>query len=67
MLPQSMGITPHKYVIQQRIAKAKELMIAGKGTLAEVSNCVGFADQSHFTRHFKGLVGVTPKKNLKEQ
>ena len=64
---QSMGITPHKYVIQQRIAKAKELIIAGKGTLAEISNYVGFADQSHFTHHFKRMIGVTPKKFLMKQ
>lgn len=64
---QSMGIAPHQYVIQQRIAKAKKLILARKGTLAEIADCVGFADQSHFTRHFKRLTGVTPKKFLIEQ
>lgn len=64
---QSMGITPHQYVIQQRIAKAKKLILTEKGTLAEIADCVGFSDQSHFTRHFKRLTGVTPKKFLIEQ
>lgn len=61
---QSTGLAPHQYVIKQRIEKAKELMIAGFGSLAEVAELVGFADQSHFTRHFKRLVGITPKKFL---
>jgi AraC family transcriptional regulator len=30
--------------------------------LAEVATEVGFSDQSHFTRHFKRLVGVTPRR-----
>lgn len=64
---QSMGITPHQYVIQQRIAKAKKLILAGKETLAEIADYVGFADQSHFTRHFKRLIGVTPKQFLIKQ
>ena len=64
---QSMGIAPHQYVIQQRIAKAKKLILARKGRLAEIADCVGFADQSHFTRHFKRLIGVTPKKFLMKQ
>ena len=34
--------------------------------LAEIADCVGFADQSHFTRHFKRLIGVTPKKIFDE-
>ena len=64
---QSMGITPHQYVIQQRIAKAKKLILTRKGTLAEIADCVGFADRSHFTRHFKRLTGVTPKQFCKKQ
>lgn len=64
---QSMGITPHQYVIQQRILRAKQLIISRKGTIAEIADCVGFADQSHFTRHFKRLMGVTPKKFWQKQ
>lgn len=64
---QSMGITPHQYVIQQRISKAKQLIIVRKGTISEIANSVGFADQSHFTRHFKRLIGTTPKKFWQQQ
>lgn len=64
---QYMGITPHQYVIQQRILTAKQLIISRKGTISEIANSVGFADQSHFTRHFKRLMGVTPKKFWQQQ
>ncbi|MCC5621979.1 AraC family transcriptional regulator, partial [Nostoc sp. CHAB 5715] len=36
-------------------------------TIADVAYQVGFAHQSHFTRHFKRLVGITPKQFLNQQ
>ncbi|MGD1712321.1 AraC family transcriptional regulator [Dapis sp. BLCC M172] len=63
----SIGITPHQYVIGQRVAKAKQLLLKGKLTLAEIAIKVGFADQSHLTYHFKKAMGVTPKKFLLKQ
>lgn len=64
---QSMGTTPHQYVIQRRIERAKQLIIGRRGTISEIANSVGFADQSHFTRHFKRLMGITPKKFWQQQ
>ncbi|MGD1712320.1 AraC family transcriptional regulator [Dapis sp. BLCC M172] len=61
------GITPHQYVIGQRVAKAKKLLLKGKLTLAEIAIKVGFADQSHLIRHFRKAMGVTPKKFLLKQ
>ena len=55
------GITPHQYVIRCRIERAKDLLQQGKLSIAEIANQVGFVDQSHLHRHFKRLVGVTPK------
>lgn len=66
-LKKSIGITPHQYVIGQRVAKAKQLLLKGKLTLAEIAHDLGFADQSHLTRHFKKAMGVTPKKFLLKQ
>ncbi|WP_259782692.1 helix-turn-helix transcriptional regulator [Aestuariispira ectoiniformans] len=54
------GQTPHAYVINRRIERAKRMMRAG-ATLAEVSVACGFYDQSHLNRAFKKTVGVTPK------
>ncbi|MEL6930999.1 MAG: AraC family transcriptional regulator, partial [Cyanobacteria bacterium J06600_6] len=57
----STGITPHQYVIRCRVERAKKLIAQNKLSLAEIATTVGFADQSHLHRHFKRLVGVTPK------
>lgn len=53
------GIAPYSYLTQVRIDQAKRLLLAGH-PIATVAQRVGFADQSHLTRHFKRLVGVTP-------
>jgi AraC family transcriptional regulator len=59
----STGLPPHQYVIARRVERAKELLRErDRPPLAEVATEVGFADQSHFTRHFKRLVGVTPRQ-----
>jgi AraC family transcriptional regulator len=62
MFKASTGLPPHQYVIARRIERAKQLMRdGGELTLAQVASRSGFWDQGHFTRHFKRLVGVTPK------
>jgi AraC family transcriptional regulator len=66
LFKQSTGITPHQYVIRCRIERAKELLMQGQLTIADVAKIVGFVDQSHFHRHFKRLVGITPKAFLQQ-
>jgi len=58
----STGLSPHQFLIRLRVTRAKELLLAGSQGIAEIAAEVGFADQSHLTRHFKRLVGTTPKK-----
>jgi AraC-like DNA-binding protein len=53
------GCTPHAYLIDRRLARARELLRRG-ATPSEAAVDVGFADQSHLTRHFKRFFGVTP-------
>jgi len=53
------GMPPHAYQIQVRVNRAKEFL-RQRRQLSEVALASGFADQSHFTRHFRRLVGVTP-------
>ncbi len=54
------GLPPYQYVIRQRVERAKTLLCDKELNIAEVSQAVGFFDQSHFVRHFKARVGVTP-------
>ena len=53
------GISPHRYVCLVRIQHAKRLLRDGVRPSAVASE-VGFFDQSHFGRHFRRAVGVTP-------
>ena len=57
----STGVSPYRYVIQQRVAKAKDLINHSKLTLADISYECGFSSQSQMTQHFRKCVGVTPK------
>jgi len=66
LFKQSTGITPHQYVIHCRIERAKELLMQRKLTISDVAKVVGFVDQSHFHRHFKRLVGITPKTFIQQ-
>jgi len=56
---QEMGLSPHAYLTQMRIWRARKLLLAGF-PIADVAAQTGFADQSHLTRRFKRIVGVTP-------
>ena len=62
LFKQSTGITPYQYLIKCRTERAKALLLRGKLSIADVALEVGFSNQSHLTKHFKHLVGVTPKK-----
>ena len=60
---ESTGLPPHRYIIARRIERAKQVLRGGDElSLAQVAARVGFWDQGHFTRHFKRLVGVTPRR-----
>jgi AraC-like DNA-binding protein len=54
-----LGTSPHRYLVMRKLDRAKALLSAG-GSLADVAADTGFADQAHFTRHFKKTFGMTP-------
>jgi AraC-like DNA-binding protein/quercetin dioxygenase-like cupin family protein len=54
-----LGLTPHAYIVQRRIALARRLIRAGRA-LAEVAAAAGFYDQSHLTRCFVRQFGISP-------
>lgn len=65
LFKESTGLAPHQFVIRCRVERAKELLMQGHLAIADVATEVGFANQSHLTRHFKRIVGVTPKVVMK--
>jgi len=57
------GISPHDYLMQFRMKQARQLLVKGCN-IAHVALDTGFADQSHLTRCFKQLTGITPGSYL---
>jgi AraC family transcriptional regulator len=58
----STGTSPHRYLIERRILRAKELLIGAEQSIAEIAISVGFASHSHFTDNFRRLTGTTPSR-----
>lgn len=56
-----MGVPPHVYLKQIRIKRAKELLARGFSP-AFAAQETGFTDQSHFSKQFKQVTGITPGK-----
>jgi len=61
---QSVGVTPHQYISQCRLNQAKYLLQHSELSIIEVATQTGFCDQSHLTRYFKRMIGITPKQLL---
>jgi AraC-like DNA-binding protein len=55
------GLPPHAFQLDLRIARARTLLAGGEPTAAVAAQC-GFCDQAHLTRVFKRAVGVTPAR-----
>lgn len=55
------GLTPHAFQTNLRVARARDLLAARSAPAAVAAAC-GFADQAHLTRTFRAAVGVTPAR-----
>ena len=53
------GLPPHAWLVQIRLRKAQHLLKQGQ-SIVLTAHQMGFSDQSHFNRHFKKALGVTP-------
>lgn len=53
------GLTPHAYLVQRRLQRARKLIAKGTA-LADAALAAGFADQSHMTRLFVRTYGMSP-------
>jgi AraC-like DNA-binding protein len=58
------GMPPHAYQVQVRVSRARSFLRLGR-SISDAASAAGFVDQSHFTRHFKKLTGVTPGRYLR--
>jgi AraC-like DNA-binding protein len=56
----SIGLPPHQWLLHQRVKAAKQLMSVRDLPLTEIAMSAGFANQSHFTRVFSSVVGISP-------
>jgi AraC-like DNA-binding protein len=56
----STGLPPHRWQLEARIRQSQALLSRARGSVVDVALATGFADQSHFTRVFRRMVGETP-------
>ena len=54
------GRSPHAYIMRRRVERATILMLASNCSLGDIAMQCGFADQAHFSRHFRLVTGVSP-------
>lgn len=54
------GKSPHRYVVDRRVQRARELLVANSLPIAHISVACGFSSQSHMTDVFQQRLGVTP-------
>jgi AraC-like DNA-binding protein len=57
-----MGLTVMDYILETRLAMAKEILKEGSVSVTEVGSTCGFSRPAYFSRVFKERVGVSPKK-----
>lgn len=61
LFKQSMGISPHQYLLQQRVERTKQLLKSSKLAIAEIAFQCGFSSQSHLGKSFREATGMTPR------
>lgn len=56
---QGLGTTPHRYLTERRLARAR-ILLERRHPVAEIADACGFADQAHLTRQMRAAFGITP-------
>lgn len=59
---QSAGLSPQRWIVEQRVAAAKDMMSDPKRSLADIAVATGFSDQAHLSRAFRRAVGLPPSQ-----
>jgi AraC family transcriptional regulator len=61
LFKQSIGTSPHQYLLQQRIERAKQLLKQTERSIIDIALECGFNSHSHLSKQFRQLAGMTPK------
>lgn len=64
---EALGKSPQEFLLNYRMVKAAELLKLTKLSVGDISSAVGYGNQLHFSRAFKSIYGVSPKKWRTEQ
>ena len=60
LFKRSTGVPPHRFVVGQRIARARVVLTTRELSIAQISRMVGFRTPGHFTTVFRRVLGITP-------
>lgn len=61
LFKQSVGKSPHQYLIQQRVERAKQLLKCSDQAIVDIALECGFNSHSHLSKQFRQQTGMTPK------
>ena len=61
LFKQSIGMTPHQYLSQQRVERAKQLLKKTDRLIIDIALECGFSSHSHLSKQFRQITGITPK------
>jgi len=61
------GQTPHRFVIQLRVDRARQLIEESRSSLIDVAAASGFSSHAHMTQVFRSVLGITPREYRKRQ
>ena len=65
MFKQATGLSPHQYLMRERIEAAKRLLVKPQASQEKIATELGFSDQSHLVTVFRRFTGFTPKQYIK--
>jgi AraC family transcriptional regulator len=66
LFKQTVGLPVYQYVLEKRMEYGKKLLLSGTHNVAQAALETGFADTSHFSRHFKRQFGISPGALIKK-
>jgi AraC family transcriptional regulator len=62
LFKRSTGISPHQFLIRQRVEQAKILLKQSKHTISDIALACGFASSSHLAKCFRQVTGINPNQ-----